>query len=194
MCSKENRKMTPNVRTSRISQITAWAVASLFVLGFFFHSVGMWTGPILGVWFVGTQKPRRGFLWLMAFTFIPDPLFHWRSFPLTSLSAALAYLGWMLLGALLSVLPLIFHRLISPRLPGFLSTLPFPLAAIVFDFLVRPLFHIGTAANSVFLSFLLCWFAATIVWLWNREIRTPLYALCAGLFVVTYVLVDNLGL
>src|SRR5208282_6359140 len=105
MCSKENRKMTPNVRTSRISQITAWAVASLFVLGFFFHSVGMWTQPILGVWFVGTQKPRRGFLWMVAFSFIPGLIFGWRNFPLTGPLAALEYVGWMLLVAVLGVLP-----------------------------------------------------------------------------------------
>jgi len=65
--------MPTNVRSSRWSQIVAWIVASLFVLGFFYSPVGEWTGPILGVWFAGTQKPRRGFLWMMAFSFIP----HW---------------------------------------------------------------------------------------------------------------------
>ena len=47
------------VEPSRMSQIMAWMVASLFALGFFSLAVGAWTGPILAVWFVGTQKPRR---------------------------------------------------------------------------------------------------------------------------------------
>ena len=41
----------------RGTQVLAWSVASLFILGFFFPLIGVWTGVILGVWFVGTQKP-----------------------------------------------------------------------------------------------------------------------------------------
>jgi hypothetical protein len=51
----------------------------------------------------------------------------------------------MLLAALLGVLPLTYHRLVSPRLPGFLSTLPFPLAAVAIPALALEL-HIGTAS------------------------------------------------
>jgi hypothetical protein len=138
-------KMPTDIKSSRSSQIVAWAVASLFVLGIFFSQVGAWTGPILGVWFVGMQKPRRGFLWLMAFSFIPSLLFGWRNFPLTGPAQAFAYLGGMLLAALLGVLPLTFHRLVSPRQPGFLSTLPFPLAAVAIPALALEL-HIGTAS------------------------------------------------
>ena len=120
--------MTTNIRSSRASLIVAWAVASLFLLGFFYPPVGTWTGPIVGVWFVGTQKPWRGFLWMVAFGFIPSLISEWRKFPVNGLEPALEYLGWMLLGAVLAVLPFTFHRLVSPRLPGFLFTLPFPLA------------------------------------------------------------------
>jgi hypothetical protein len=145
---KENRKMPTIVKASRRSQIVAWAVASLFVLGFFLSPVGAWTGPILGAWFVGTQKPRRGFLWMMAFSFIPSLIFGWRKIPLTGPEQALVLCRLdILLAALLGVLPFTFHRLVSPRLPGFLSTLPLPLAAVAIPSLALAL-HIGAVQRS----------------------------------------------
>ena len=174
--------MLANVKSSRWPQIVAWPVASLFVLGFFFSSVGAWTGPILGVWFVGTQKPRRGFLWMMAFAFVPSLIFEWRKFPLTGPQQALEYLGLTLVAAVLSVLPFTFHRLVSPRLPGFLSTLPFPLAAVAIPSLALAL-HIGTTSMVGLPTFLVFWFAATLVWMWNRESRATGFVFGAG-FVV----------
>jgi ubiquinone/menaquinone biosynthesis C-methylase UbiE len=171
------------VKSSRRVQIVAWAVASLFVLGFFLSPVGTWTGPILGVWFVGTQKPRRGFLWMIAFSFIPSLIFGWRNFPLTGPEPALHYLGWTLLAAVLGVLPFTFHRLVSVRLPGFLSTLPLPLAAMAIPSLALAL-HIGAASVIGPSTFLIFWFAATVVWLWNHESRATEFVFGAGFIVV----------
>jgi uncharacterized protein YbaR (Trm112 family) len=174
--------MPTNLKSNRGSQIVAWAVACLFILGFFFFQVGAWTGPILGVWFVGTQKPRRGFLWMLAFAFIPSLLFGWRNFPLTGPEQALKYLGWMLLVAVLGVLRFTFHRLVSPRLPGFLSTLPFPLAAIAIPTLALE-FHFGAVNDKGLFCFLLCWFAAIVVWLWNQESRATDIVFGAGFII-----------
>jgi len=160
--------MSTQIQSSRSSQIIAWAATSLFVLGFFFSSVGAWTGPILGVWFVGTQKPRRGFFLLLAFSFIPTLMFGWRKFPLSGPEAALHYLGMTLLASVLGVLPLTFYRLVSPSLPGLLSTLPFPLAAVVFKFLISPPVHIPAPDSTVIPLFLISWFAAALIWMWNR--------------------------
>jgi len=171
--------MSTNVRSSRSSQIVACAVASLFLLGLFFSPVGAWTGPILGVWFVGTQKPRRGFLWMLAFSFIPSLVFNWRKFPLAGPAPALEYLGWTLLIAVLGVLPFTFHRLVSPRLPGFLSTLPFPLATVAIPSLVLAL-HLGAVPQAGVQSFIAAWFAAVVVWLWNHESRATTIVFAAG--------------
>jgi ubiquinone/menaquinone biosynthesis C-methylase UbiE len=172
--------MPTQVRPSRSSQIVAWIVASLFVLGFFISQVGAWTGPILGAWFVGTQKPRRGFLWMMAISLVPSLIFDWRKFPLTGPQQALNYLGWMVIAAVLGVLPFTFHRLVSPRLVGFLSTLPFPLAGVAIPFLVSAL-HIGPVFATGIHTFLIFWFAATLVWLWNRESRATTFVFGAGI-------------
>jgi ubiquinone/menaquinone biosynthesis C-methylase UbiE len=165
---KEDLKMPTNVKSSRSSQIVAWAVASLFILGIFLSPVGAWTGPILGAWFVGTQKPRRGFLWMVTFSFIPSLLFGWRNFPLTGPAQALEYLAWTLFVAVLGVLPFTFHRLVSVRLSGFLSTLPLPLAAVALSAILRALHTAGLPLTGLH-TFLILWFAATLIWLWTRE-------------------------
>jgi ubiquinone/menaquinone biosynthesis C-methylase UbiE len=175
--------MPTNVKSSRSSQIVAWFVTSLFILGFFLSSVGAWTGPILGAWFVGTQKPRRGFLWMLVFSFIPSLIFGWRNFPLTGPEQALHYLGWMLLAAVLGVLPFTFHRLVSPRIPAFLSTFPLPLAAVAIPSLALAL-HIGAASMIRPSTFLIFWFAATVVWLWNHESHATEFVFGAGVIVV----------
>jgi ubiquinone/menaquinone biosynthesis C-methylase UbiE len=185
--------MSANVKSSRWSHIEAWAIASLFVLGFFFSPVGAWTGPILGAWFVGTQRPRRGFLWMMALAFIPGLLFGWRKIPLTGLEPALAYLGWALVAAVLGVLPFTFHRLFSPRLPGFLSTLPLPLAAVAIPALAVAL-NSGSASIAGLPTFLIFWFAATVVWLWNQESRATGSVFGAGFIVAGgFALFRHLG-
>jgi ubiquinone/menaquinone biosynthesis C-methylase UbiE/uncharacterized protein YbaR (Trm112 family) len=212
--TKENRKMSSTIRTNRWKQLVAWAVVSLFVLGFFLDPVGAWTGPILGVWFVGTQKPRRGFLWMMAISFVPHLIADWRIFPQTSPGKALEYAAWILLAALLAVLPFTFHRLTSPRLPGFLSTLPFPLAATTVQFLSLtclprravdflavdkasslPLLPIAKAlgASPVLLDvsvliFLSSWIAAGVVWMWNQEFRAAKIGWGAAFLAVLFAL------
>jgi ubiquinone/menaquinone biosynthesis C-methylase UbiE len=180
--------MQDTLRTSRWSQILAWIVFSLFILGFFFSRIGTWTGPIMGVWFVGTQKPRRGFLWLLAFSFIPSLIFGWRKFPLSGPEAALHYLGMTLLASVLGVLPLTFHRLVSPRLPGLLSTLPFPFAVVAFKFLISPPLHIPASGSAAIPLFLISWFAAVLIWMWNREFKTARIALAAIPFAAAYAL------
>ena len=178
--------MTAYRRSSRWPQIVGWAFTGLFVLGFFLSAVGEWTGPILGVWFVGTQKPRRGFLWLMLFAFVPSLIANWSKFPLTGPAQALGYLGWLLLAALLGVLPLVFHRLVSPHLQGFLSTLPFPLAAVAIPAVALSL-HITAASAVAIPRFLVFWFAAIVVWMWNREFRASKMAVIAGFFAAVYI-------
>ncbi|MGO9437124.1 MAG: methyltransferase domain-containing protein [Terracidiphilus sp.] len=170
------------VQPSRRSQIVACAAASLIILGNFISPVGALTGPIMGAWFVGTQKPRRGFLWMIAFAFVPGLIFGCRKIPLTGAVQALEYLGWALVAAVLGALPFTFHRLVNPRLPGFLSTLPLPLAAVAIPSLALAL-HIGAASTAGLFTFLIFWFAATVVWLWNNESRATGLVFGAGFIV-----------
>jgi ubiquinone/menaquinone biosynthesis C-methylase UbiE len=108
---------------------------------------------------------------MAAFAFIPGLIAGWRRFPLTGPAHTLEYVAGMLLAALLSILPFTFHRLTSPRLPGFLSTLPFPLAAVVFHILISPLLYVDQGSRIGLDTFLILWFAAVVVWMWNQEFR-----------------------
>ncbi len=156
-----------NVKSSRWSLILAWAITSLFILGFF-TPVGAWTGPILGCWFVLTQKPLRGFLWMTAIGFIQSLLMNWRVFPLTHPVDAFTFVGGLILAALLGTLPFSLHRLTSPRLPGFFASLPLPLAGTAIPLLAVKL-HLGSSIGIGARSFLILWFAAIVVWMWNHE-------------------------
>ncbi len=180
--------MQDTLRPHRWSQLLAWVIASLFGLGYFFPLIGMWTGPVSGVWFVGTQKIRRGFLLMLAIALIPGLLFHWRNFPLTGPAPAFRYLGLALVTAVLGILPLTFHRITSPRLPGLLSTLPFPLAAVAFKVIIMPPLHISPTSSGILPLFLISWFAATIIWMWNREFKSGRIALAAIHFAAAYAL------
>ena len=180
--------MQSNLRINRGPQIVAWFIAALFVSGFFAPVVGMWTNTILGVWFVGTQKPRRGFFWMLVFAFVPSLFTHLRKFSLAGPEQALAFAGSLFLAAVLGVLPFTFHRLSSRGLTGFLATLPFPLAAVVVQILIQPILGIHATHNDARLVFLIGWFAATIVGIWNREFSAAKSTQAAFLSVAIFVL------
>lgn len=166
----------------KILQGFAWLVLAAFVCGFFFNPIGAWTGPILGLWFVGTQRVRPGFVWILAFAFVPAALLHWR------MLGAQGGLGavFLLAAAVLSTLPFLLHRLAGTRLNGIAWTLPFSLAKLALAFFVAALplgagnirsslavFMPVTALDgySVLRILRMAWFAAIVVCLWDREFR-----------------------
>ena len=179
-----------NVTSSslRRKQIAAWVVVSIFVLGFFYAPVGVWTGTVLGAWLAGTQRVWRGFVLMIGFALL---------FGLPHLVHGLMHggpgslpgcLGWTLAAMVLSTLPFTFHRMVSPRLPGWLSTLPLPMFGAVFATIAGAWLPAGFATaqdqklslqlqhlSSVFGSsapvFLTYWFAATLMWVWNQKSR-----------------------
>jgi ubiquinone/menaquinone biosynthesis C-methylase UbiE len=157
----------------------AWITAGIFLSGWFLQQTGSWTGPIMGAWFVGTQRLRRGFLWMLGFAVVPGLVFGWRKIPLTGPEQTLHYLGWFLLAAVLGILPFTFHSFVSPRLSGWLSTLPLPIGALALSAILGALGVSGVHIAGLH-SFLILWFAATLVWFWNRESRATSAVFGAG--------------
>jgi ubiquinone/menaquinone biosynthesis C-methylase UbiE len=199
-----------NFSSRRSRQIVAWAMAGTFLLGFFFSPVGVWTGPILGVWFVGTQRVRRGFLWMLGFALLFASPDLWRHVLHTGPGPAAAYAGWTLLAVVLGVLPFTWHRMASPHLPGFFSTLPFPLAGAAFralemawlpagvggfegQSLSRALLEAGAVLGASALVFLVDWFAAVMVWTWNEEFRLSSTSRGVIVFASAFALAVGLG-
>ncbi len=203
--------MSTKISPNRLLQFAAVAIIGIFVLGFVFSSLGAWTGPILGAWFIGTQKPWRGFLLLAGINFILNLLSNLRGSPLSGI----AYAGWTMLAVVLSVLPFLLYRLTSQRRPGFLSTLSLPLWGVVFQMLgqltlpaaifnhfslaqtqsaISPLPRIAAILGTGAISFLIYWFAAVIHWMWNQEFRIKKIAVGASIFGAVCVLVLGYGL
>jgi ubiquinone/menaquinone biosynthesis C-methylase UbiE len=191
--------MNLDVRSRRSKQMIAWAVVCIFLLGFFYSPVGTWTVPILGAWFVGTQRLRRGFLWMLVFTLLFALPHLWRHLPHTGPGPLAAYACWALLALVLSVLPFTFYRVTSPHLPGFLSTLSLPFFGVGFmaietawlpagidgfqrQRLNSALLQVGAVLGASALVFLVDWFAAVMVWMWNHEFRATSIRRGASIF------------
>ena len=203
-----------SAQTLRIKQIIAILIAILFVAGFFYSPIGAFTGPILGLWFVGTQKPRAGFVWLMSFTFIPlllgehSVLWH-------STAAQIPFvILWIFVTSLIDILPFLIHRAISPRLKGFFSTLPYPLAAVAiqsitwfilpksalnfiyFDFtsnlpLLKTAVRFGSGSGFVVILiqiFFTSWAIAGILWIWNANLPISKLTATGNFFLFLFAL------
>jgi ubiquinone/menaquinone biosynthesis C-methylase UbiE/uncharacterized protein YbaR (Trm112 family) len=197
--------MNANSSSLRLKQIAAWVIFAIFVLGFFFAPVGAFTGPVLGVWFVGTQRVRRGFAWMVALGLLFGAPQIWRGAAHAGPGTVLAYLGWTAVALVVGILPFTFHRITSSRLPGFASTLPLPVYAVVFaivgtawlpagvasahgDKLPVWLTHVAASAGPAGPVFLTYWFAAGLVWAWNQEFRWSRIRVGASIFAGVCVL------
>ena len=175
--------MFSELQNLRRPQVVAWAVAALFILGFFFPLVGAFTGAILATWFIGTQRPLQGFIWLLALEYLLSLLFNWRNFPLTGMLPALDYVGSLLVATVLLALPYVFHRLLSPQLSGFVSTLPLPLAAAAVHGLAVLLPPTVAGPTFTIVAILIYWFAAIVLWLWNNESPAQDFAVATSYFL-----------
>ena len=116
--------MAAEFRPNRVLQAAAFAALGLFVAGNFVPAVGVWTGPLVGAWFVGTQPPLRGIVLLAAIEIVLRLAFH---------STALVSAGWpvwegMLVGLVAGLLPLLVYRLSQGA--RFAATLALPLWAV----------------------------------------------------------------
>ena len=140
--------MNATYSSLRRRQIAAWVVVSIFVLGFF-TPVGMWTGPVLSAWLAGTQRVGRGFVLMMGFAVLFG-LPHLVHSLLHGVPGSLpAFLGWMLGAMVLGTFPFTFHRMVSPRLPGWLSTLPLPVFGVVFAAIAGAWLPVGFASGDM---------------------------------------------
>ena len=202
--------MTDKSIINRLRQVAAFAIVAVFVLGFVFPQVGIWTGTILAAWFVGTQKPIRGFALIACIALVTHVFQNWRASGLP----VIEYAGWMIAAALLSVLPYLFYRLTGRRREGFLAALSLPLWGVVFQRLGgnwipaglfkvfslvgsqranTPVAHLAAVAGPAAVSFLIYWSAAVIVWMWNQEFRLKKVAAGAAVFIAAIGLAFGYG-
>ncbi|MGC7099430.1 apolipoprotein N-acyltransferase [Amycolatopsis lurida] len=167
------------VHTNWASPLAAWLFAIPLLLFSTRQAVRPGLLKVLGALALGMT------VWLAATSllFVPAALLAF---------AALTLLQW---------LAFVAHRLLSPRLPGFLGTLVFPTtlagAEYLFPLLVRfgdygalgstqhanlPLLQLASVTGVYGITFLVGWFASTAVWAW--ETRNARRFLVYGLVLV----------
>jgi ubiquinone/menaquinone biosynthesis C-methylase UbiE len=178
-------KMPLKTFPNRLLQFITIVIICIFIFGFAYAPLGMWTGAILCAWFIGTQKAWRGFLLLLGINFILNLLSHWRGSWLTGID----YVGWTLLAALVSVLPFLFYRLTSQHKQSFLSTLSLPLWGVALKALGQLLPPVGVNSRTFIKSFFIYWFAAVIVWIWNKDFRDKKITKGASILCAVSILV-----
>ena len=182
----------------------------ILALGFIFPVLGAWNGLVLSAWLIGTQKPLRGFLFVAAIAFFPALVSNWDKLSI----GGIEYLGWMIAGALVSVLPYLCHRLIYPRLQGFISTFALPLWGTVFQVLGQrllppsifgifslietqkanvPLLQVSSILGSAGAVFLMYWFASIVNWIWDNDFEQKKVTTGAAIFGIVFFLAMGYG-
>jgi len=200
-------KTTPD----RGLQLAAVAILGIFVLGFAFAPLGAWTGAILSAWLIGTQRPWRGFLLLAGINLILNLLPLWRAFQL----AGIEWLAYTALAILMGIVPYFLYRLVRQHREDFLSTLALPLWGVAIEALAQlvlpasvfslhplartqsailPLSRLDTLLGTGAIAFIIYWFAAAIVWMWNQEFQAKKIAKGASVFAAVLVLALGYGL
>jgi apolipoprotein N-acyltransferase len=161
--------------------------------GFRFFDFGRWTIP-LAAWLAP--------VFLIRFAHLNDPLLAITLIWLITLIAGyfalrgviplprVAYPIFIAVLAVLWTLPYLADRLLFDRLPGLASTLVFPLAWVVYEFILgkaspfgtwgsiaytqygnRPLMQLASVTGLSGISFLVAWFGPTINFAWDRQFQ-----------------------
>ena len=100
-------------------KLIAWAIFGLFVVGFFYSPIGIGTGAVLGAWFIGTQRPVRGFVTLVVLNSLLSLPGHWRIF--FAGSGFVYEVRQLVFSAIAAALPFLLYRATLRRLPAFAS-------------------------------------------------------------------------
>jgi ubiquinone/menaquinone biosynthesis C-methylase UbiE len=155
---------------NRFVQCAAVAIIAILILGFAYSPVGMWTGAILGAWFISRLNPWRGFLWLAGISFVLRVLSHGRSL----WQGGAAYAGWMVLAVLVDALPFLLYRLTNRRGQRFSGTLSLPLWGVACGVLAEWILPAGFSSQgspNCGMVFATYWFAAVLCWMWDNEFQ-----------------------
>jgi ubiquinone/menaquinone biosynthesis C-methylase UbiE len=187
-------------RPNRFLQLAGLATVGFLFFGGVFTPLRTVRVAVFRAWLLGTQRPWSGVVWLVAIGLIPALVSNWGILPPGPASS----FAWLVVGWLLSVLPYLLYRRTSQRRPDFLSTLALPLWGLAVQTLAQHVLPVSISAvysfvgppsaNAILphaaefpgpreLAFLIYWFAAVILWMWDLEFQLSKIAIGAGVFV-----------
>lgn len=159
-----------------------------FIFLFFFN--GKWIlplaaflAPVFLIRFMRYQKPLKGFLFVIIAGWISN-IFIWKG--MIPISGFFYYFLMFIMSVFTSI-PFLIDRIYTQKLKGLLSTLVFPSAYVIFDFIVvstNPSGSYGTLAHTqsslafqqIFsitgiwaLVFMITWSSSVLNWLWDHS-------------------------
>lgn len=178
-------------RTKQILMSLAVLLAGSLLVGFsmgrWLAPLAAWIGPVLIMRYARDHKIGRGYLMVLA-AMILATIIGFLSIWLGGMPRPMVPFLAVGIGFLWS-LPYLVDRVLSVRLPGFASTLVYPLAATCLELLfiyfnplgtwgatgftqygVLALMQLASLTGMIGITFLMGWFAAVANWAWeNRE-------------------------
>ena len=180
---------TPSRIPDRLSYL--WlalaAVLSLFIWGQWVIPLAAWLAPLFLLRFFRTQRLLPGLLlaWL-----VKSAVGAVAQQGIIMVSGV-GYYVIVILVSLLTLLPYLTDRLLTPRLGGFIATLVFPMAFTAYEYLSSfssfgtinsiantqygnlPLMQLASVTSIWGITFLITWFASVVNWAWEREFAWP---------------------
>ena len=165
-----------------------FGLLNLFSSGRWSMVAAGWLSPIFGLYFLHNYQGKRRFLMFYLVLWITLSIAWWGGTPIWGA----AHFVFMAVNALIGSLPFILDRWLLTRIAEagerpFYSTLIFPLAVTAIEYLTsssNPIGNFGAAGYSQYgfdsllqitavtgmlgLTFLINWFASTVVWVWEH--------------------------
>ena len=207
-----NTKQNPNLSTNRRAYLwlVLFALLNLFTSGKWIVAPLVWVAPVFALRFVHGQKVLKGFVLVWLAIFIPSTITWYKLQPMPMP----AYLIFMAVAALFGALPLLFDRLLTPRLrPRFVATLIYPLAITAIEYLTmsfgNPTGSFGAQGYSQYglpvimqlasvtglwgITFLTNWFASVVNWMWEQDFNWRRVRRGVAVYVAILVLVIVYG-
>jgi len=179
-----------NKQSNKVLSLLMLVVGMLLVgfsAGRWLAPLAAWIGPVLIMRFYRDHRPGRGFLLLIAIYTLAFLIGFGRIWTTFNLGPWFAPILGVFYGFLWS-LPLLADRLANSRLPGFSSTLVYPLAATSLEFVnihTNPvgtwgatgfsqygdlaLMQLASVTGMVGITFLMGWFASVVNWAWENQ-------------------------
>ncbi|GAC1350358.1 MAG: apolipoprotein N-acyltransferase [Ktedonobacteraceae bacterium] len=183
------RTITPTRTPDRLSYLwlALGAALLLFVGGQWIIPLAAWLAPLFLLRFVRTKPLLPGLLlvWLVksAVAAVAQQGI--------IMVSGVGYYALVVLVSLVTLLPYLADRLLTPRLRGFVATLVFPVTFTMFEYLSSfssfgtinsiantqygdlPLMQVVSVTGIWGITFLITWFAAVVNWAWERGFAWP---------------------
>jgi len=180
-----------NTKSNKLFPILMLLAGSLLVgfsMGRWLAPLAAWIGPVLILRYSRDHKAGRSYLFIIT-AYILAFLIGFGGIWVSGFPLLLVPILAVLYGLLWS-LPYLADRLLSHRLPGFLATFVYPLAAATLELVNNhinpvgtwgatgftqygnlPLMQLVSLTGMIGITFLMGWFSSVVNWAWENQVR-----------------------